>query len=100
MPARSAVLPLAEREPLLHLSETPDPDAPLPRGYPVIATFGEQGPAVCGWLPRYHPGIAVGLHLSRRCSGRRKASPSSCSRPALGRWPRSAGTSPRAGPIE
>jgi hypothetical protein len=61
----SALLPLIDREPLFHLSETPDPDphAPLPGGYPVISTFGEQGPAVCGWLPRYHPGIAAGLHL-------------------------------------
>ncbi len=59
----SALLPVVEREPLFHLSETPDPGAPLPGGYPVIATFGEQGPAVCGWLPRYHPGIIAALHL-------------------------------------
>ena len=59
----AAVLPLVEREPLFHLSETPDPDAPLPGGYPVIATFGEQGPAVCGWLPRYQPEIVTALHL-------------------------------------
>ncbi len=61
----SALLPLVDREALFHLSEMPDPDpdAPLPGGYPVIATFGEQGPAVSGWLPRYHPGVVVALHL-------------------------------------
>ncbi len=59
----SAALPLVDREPLFHLSEVPDPEAPLPGGYPVLATFGEQGPTVCGWLPRYHPGIVVALHL-------------------------------------
>jgi len=61
----SALLPLVDREPLFHLSETPDADpaGPLPGGYPVVATFGEQGPAVSGWLPRYHPGIVLGLHL-------------------------------------
>jgi len=61
----SALLSLVDREPLFHLSEVPDPDpeAPLPGGYPLVATFGEQGPAVSGWLPRYHPGIAVALHL-------------------------------------
>jgi len=59
----SAVLPLVEREPLFHLSEVPEPKAPLPGGYPVIATFGEEGPTVCGWLPRYHPEIVAALHL-------------------------------------
>ena len=59
----SAALPLVEREPLFHLCEVPAPEAPLPGGYPVLATFGEQGPTVCGWLPRYHSAIVVALHL-------------------------------------
>ncbi len=61
----AALLSLVEREPLFHLSEVPDPDPgiPLPGGYAVIATFGEQGPAVCGWLPRYRPEIVAALHL-------------------------------------
>lgn len=61
----AALLPLVDREPLFHLSEVPDPDPdiPLPGGYPVLATFGEQGPAVCGWLPRYQPEIVTALHL-------------------------------------
>ena len=48
----AALLHLVGREPLFHLSEDPDPDpsGPLTGGYPVIAVFGEQGPAVCGWL--------------------------------------------------
>jgi hypothetical protein len=61
----AALLPLVEREPLFHLSDAPDsgPDACLPGGYPVLATFGEQGPAVSGWLPRYHPEIVFSLHV-------------------------------------
>ncbi len=61
----AAVLPLVNREPLFHLCEDPDPDplCPLPGGYPVLAVFGEQGPAVCGWLPRYQPEIVDALHL-------------------------------------
>jgi hypothetical protein len=60
-----ALLPHVDREPLFHLSEVPDPDPgiPLPGGYPLLATFGEQGPAVCGWLPRYQPEIVTALHL-------------------------------------
>lgn len=60
-----ALLPLVDREPLFHLSEVPDPapDGPLPGGYPIFATFGEQGPAVCGWLARYQPEIVTALHL-------------------------------------
>jgi len=61
----AALLPLVGREPLFHLSEVPDPDprCPLPGGYPLIATFGEQGPVVVGWLRHYHPGIVEALHL-------------------------------------
>jgi len=59
-----AALPRVDREPLFHLSEVPDPDPdiPLPGGYPILATFGEQGPAVCGWLSRYQPEIVTALH--------------------------------------
>jgi hypothetical protein len=60
----SAALPLVDREPLFHLSEAPDadPHGALPGGYPVVSVFGEQGPAVSGWLPRFHPGIVATLH--------------------------------------
>jgi hypothetical protein len=40
-----------------------DPDVALPGGYPILATFGDQGPAVCGWLSRYQPEIVTALHL-------------------------------------
>ena len=61
----AALLPLVGREPLFHLSEDPDPDpsGPLAGGYPVVAVFGEQGPAVSGWLPWYHPEIVEALGL-------------------------------------
>ena len=36
-----------------------------PGGYPVVAVFGEQGPAVSGWLQQfYHPEIVEALGLS------------------------------------
>jgi hypothetical protein len=41
----------------------PDPGGPLTGGFPVLAVFGEQGPAVCGWLRTYHPEIVQALHL-------------------------------------
>jgi hypothetical protein len=59
----AALLPLIEREPLFHLHEEPAPNAPLPGGYPVTATYGEQGTVVRGWLRRYHPEIQAALHL-------------------------------------
>jgi len=61
----AALLHLVGREPLFHLSEEPDPDpsGPLTGGYPVVAVFGEQGPAVCGWLQSYHPEIVEALGL-------------------------------------
>jgi hypothetical protein len=60
-----ALLPVLEREPLFHLAEDldSDPGSPLPGGCAVVATFGEQGPAVCGWLARYRPEAMVALHL-------------------------------------
>ncbi len=59
----AALLSLVGREPLFHLAEDPDPDpsGPLPGGYPVVAVFGEQGPAVSGWLRSYHPEIVEAL---------------------------------------
>ena len=61
----AAMLPVVGREPLFHLAEAPDPDpgGPLTGGYPVLAVFGEQGPAVCGWLQSYQPEIVQALHL-------------------------------------
>lgn len=38
----AVVLPLIEREPLVHLGSEPVPDGPLPSGYPVIAMFGDE----------------------------------------------------------
>ncbi len=54
----AALLPLVEREPLFYLGEEATPE-----GYPVISVFGEAGPQVVGWLPRYDPGAIWGLHL-------------------------------------
>jgi len=61
----AALLSLVRREPLFHLGEDPDPDpsGPLTGGYPVVAVFGEQGPAVSGWLQFYHPEIVEALGL-------------------------------------
>jgi hypothetical protein len=61
----AAVLPVLGREPLFHLEEDPDPDpsGPLPGGFPLVAVFGEQGPAVSGWLQIYQPEIVQALHL-------------------------------------
>jgi hypothetical protein len=59
----AALLSLLEREPLFHLHDQPAAAAPLPGGYPLVAMFGEQGPLVRGWLRRYHPEVAAGLHL-------------------------------------
>ncbi len=56
-------LPLFEREPLFYLGETPDPDGDLPGGYPVISTYGEQGPQVRGWLRRFNPRLVLALHV-------------------------------------
>jgi hypothetical protein len=59
----AALLPLFGREPLFHLSPDPDtdPSGPLSGGYPVVAVFGEQGPAVSGWLRSYHPELVEAL---------------------------------------
>jgi hypothetical protein len=54
----AALLPLIEREPLFYLGEEAAPE-----GYPVIAVFGDQGPQVVGWLPRYDSGAIRELHL-------------------------------------
>jgi hypothetical protein len=58
----AAGLPLVEREPLFSLQEVADPAAPVCPGHPVVAVFGEQGPAVCGWLRRHHPEMTAMLH--------------------------------------
>jgi hypothetical protein len=58
----AAGLPLVEREPLFSLHEVADPAAPVCPGHPVVAVFGEQGPAVCGWLRHHHSGVTAVLH--------------------------------------
>jgi hypothetical protein len=58
-----ALLSLLEREPLFHLHDQPAAAAPLAGGYPLVAMFGQQGPMVRGWLRRFHPEVAAGLHL-------------------------------------
>src|SRR5882724_9377603 len=52
------LLPALDREPLFHLVEEETAD-----GYPVLAVYGEQGSQVAGWLDRYDPRWAEGLHL-------------------------------------
>jgi hypothetical protein len=59
----AALLPVLGREPLFHLADEPASEAPLPGGYPLVAVYGEQGPQVSGWIQRYHPEVAAGLHL-------------------------------------
>ena len=59
----AAGLPLVEREPLFSLEEEIDLAAPVCAGQPIRAVFGEQGPAVCGWLRRYNPGVTMVLHV-------------------------------------
>jgi hypothetical protein len=59
----AALLSLLEREPLFHLHDQPAAAAPLPGGYPLLSMFGQQGPMVRGWLRRFHPEVAAGLHL-------------------------------------
>ena len=54
----AVLLPAIDREPLFHLEEDPAPE-----GYPLVAVYGEQGPQVAGWLDRYEPRWAEGLHL-------------------------------------
>jgi hypothetical protein len=54
----SVLLPAIDREPLFHLEE----DA-ASEGYPLVAVYGEQGPQAAGWLDRYEPRWAEGLHL-------------------------------------
>ncbi len=58
----TVVLPLTEREPLYHLGSEADDAGLIPGGYPLLATHGEQGPRLRGWLRRYNPEIARGLH--------------------------------------
>ncbi len=60
--ACAAALPGSEREPLFHLEQAADPDGLLPGGFPVVATWGEEGPVVRGWLRRYNPSLVRDLH--------------------------------------
>ena len=55
----AAVLPAVEREPLFHLAEELGPD-----GFAITAVYGEQGPQVVGWLPRFEPAWIEALHLA------------------------------------
>ena len=52
------LLPAIDREPLFYLKEEPASE-----GFPLVAVYGEQGPQVAGWLDRYEPRWAEGLHL-------------------------------------
>ena len=54
----SVLLPAIDREPLFSLKEEPASE-----GFPLVAVYGEQGPQVAGWLDRYEPRWAEGLHL-------------------------------------
>jgi|SRR5882724_12197962 len=54
----SVILSVIDREPLFHLEEQETPG-----GYPLVAMCGEQGPQEAGWLDRYEPRWAEGLHL-------------------------------------
>src|SRR3954465_5293470 len=54
----AVLLPAIDREPLFHLAEQETPE-----GYPLVAVYGEQGPQEAGWLDRYEPRWAEGLHL-------------------------------------
>src|SRR3954470_18851625 len=54
----SVLLPPIDREPLFYLEEEPASE-----GFPLVAVYGEQGPQVAGWLDRYEPRWAEGLHL-------------------------------------
>ena len=54
----SVLLPAIDREPLFHLEEQVTAE-----GFPLVAVYGEQGPQVAGWLDRYEPRWAEGLHL-------------------------------------
>jgi hypothetical protein len=51
-------LPALDREPLFYIE-----DGETPEGFPVLATYGEQGPQVAGWFARNEPHRAEGLHL-------------------------------------
>jgi hypothetical protein len=55
----AAILPAFGREPIFALG-----DAPAPEGFPLVHVYGEQGPQVCGWLTRCHPGVTAALHLA------------------------------------
>jgi len=52
------LLPALDREPLFHLVEDETAD-----GYAVLAVYGEQGSQIAGWIDRYDPRWAEGLHL-------------------------------------
>jgi hypothetical protein len=54
----SVLLPAIDREPLFYLEEQATAE-----GFPLVAVYGEQGPQVAGWLDRYEPRWAEGLHL-------------------------------------
>jgi hypothetical protein len=54
----SVLLPVVDREPLFHVEEEA-----VAEGFPLVAVYGEQGPQVAGWLDRYEPRWAEGLHL-------------------------------------
>ncbi len=55
----AAILPLASRELLFHLSDEEEAD-----GFPITAVYGEQGSQVAGWLRRFEPSLVGALHLA------------------------------------
>ena len=61
----AATLPGLGREPLIVLREEPEAD-----GYPMVHVFGQHGPQVCGWLTRFHPGVAQALHVTEALARR------------------------------
>jgi hypothetical protein len=54
----SVLLPAIDREPLFYIEE-----GAAAEGFPLVAMYGEQGLQVAGWLDRYEPRWAEGLHL-------------------------------------
>jgi hypothetical protein len=52
------LLPALDREPHFHLVEGETADR-----YPVLAVYGDQGSQIAGWIDRYDPRWAEGLHL-------------------------------------
>jgi hypothetical protein len=57
----AVALPLIGREPLFHLGEEAG-ESGVP-GYPVLATEGERGPQVSGWMAVFEPEVLAAVHV-------------------------------------